>query len=65
LPSARSYRCSPLSSQEHATLPLFEAVRAIFEVGVPAMNVSHWGSAYLYGFLDQSLARLRSSMERM
>jgi Ser/Thr protein kinase RdoA (MazF antagonist) len=55
----------PLAAHEYPLLPLFEAVRAIFEMGTPALNVDHWGSAYLYGFLDQSLARLRRSMRQL
>lgn len=34
----------------------------IFSIGVPAMNVYHWGSSYLHTFLDQSLKQLRDSM---
>jgi Ser/Thr protein kinase RdoA (MazF antagonist) len=48
-----------ITSVERETLPVFEAVRMIFSIGVPAMNVSHWGSAYLHTFLDQSLEQLR------
>ena len=55
----------PLTGQEHETLPLFEAVRAIFDVGVPAKYVDHWGSAYLYASLDRTLDQLRRSMARL
>ncbi len=54
-----------LTPHEQATLPLFEAIRAIFEIGTPARNVDHWGSAYLEAFFDQSLDRLKRSMERL
>lgn len=50
---------------EHAAIPLFEAVRAIFEIGTPAKYVDHWGSAYLYTFLDQSLEKLRRRMNQL
>ena len=53
----------PIASMEREVLPVFEAVRHIFSIGVPAMNVDHWGSAYLYAFLDQSLAQLRERMK--
>jgi hypothetical protein len=39
------------------------AVRHIFSIGVPAMNVDHWGSAHLHAFLDQTLAQLRERMK--
>lgn len=55
----------PLLPSEYPLLPLFEAVRAIFEIGTPALNVDHWGRAYLYSFLDQSLTRLKRSMEQL
>jgi Ser/Thr protein kinase RdoA (MazF antagonist) len=55
----------PVAAHEYPLLPLFEAVRAIFEIGTPALNVDHWGRAYLYGFLDQSLARLKRSMQHL
>lgn len=54
-----------LSREEYGTLPLFEATRAIFEMGTPALNVDHWGSAYLYTFFDQSLERLKQSMQQL
>ncbi len=55
----------PLASHEKETLPLFEAIRAIFSIGTPAKNIEHWGSAYFYAFLGQSLASLKSSMDRI
>jgi Ser/Thr protein kinase RdoA (MazF antagonist) len=35
----------PITEVEREALPVFEAVRHIFAIGVPAMNVDHWGSA--------------------
>jgi Ser/Thr protein kinase RdoA (MazF antagonist) len=55
----------PLKDKERETLPLFEAVRAIFSIGIPAMNVSHWGSAYLHAYLDSELERLKQAMKRI
>lgn len=55
----------PLSDKERDTLPLFEAVRAIFSIGVPAMNVYHWGSATLHAYLDSELERLREAIKRI
>lgn len=54
-----------LAESEQAMIPVFEAVRAIFSIGVPAMNVNHWGRAYLYAFLDLELDRLKNCMERV
>jgi len=51
---ARYIKTWPLLPAEHAAIPLFEVVRTIFEIGTPARYVNHWGSAYLYAFLDQS-----------
>ncbi len=55
----------PLTVEERAALPLFEAVRVIFSVGIPALNVYHWGSAYSFAYLDLELERLRQVMERI
>jgi Ser/Thr protein kinase RdoA (MazF antagonist) len=54
-----------LRNIEKSTLPVFEAVRTIFSIGIPALNVHHWGSAYLYSYLDQDLDRLRLVMDRI
>ena len=54
-----------ISDAEREALPLFEAVRAIFDIGVPAMNVYHWGSAYLHAFLDRSLDRVKHIMSEI
>ena len=35
-----------LSSDERSAIPLFEAARNIFSLGIPAQNVNTWGSAY-------------------
>lgn len=53
----------PITEIEREALPVFEAVRHIFSIGIPAMNVYHWGSAYLHAFLDESLGQLRERME--
>lgn len=55
----------PLTAWEQESMALFEAVRALFSLGVPAMNVYHWGSAYLRFFLDDYLARFRLAMDRV
>jgi hypothetical protein len=44
---------------------LFGAVRAILEIGTPALHVDTWGSAYFEGFFDQSLDRLKRSMQQL
>jgi Ser/Thr protein kinase RdoA (MazF antagonist) len=54
-----------LPEHEYTLLPLFEAIRAILEIGTPAQHVDHWGSAYLYSFFDQSLERLKRSMQQL
>jgi Ser/Thr protein kinase RdoA (MazF antagonist) len=54
-----------ISDAEREALPLFETVRAIFDIGVPAMNVYHWGSAYLHAFLDHSLDRVKHIMDEI
>jgi Ser/Thr protein kinase RdoA (MazF antagonist) len=55
----------PLSDNEYHTLPLFEAVRAIIEIAVPAMYVDTWGSSYVYSFLDRSLEHLKRSLRQI
>ncbi len=54
-----------LDDVEKKALPVFEAIRTIFSIGIPAMNVSHWGSAYLHTFLNQELKRLQLAMNRI
>ena len=54
-----------LTPDEPKAMPLFEAVRAIFAIGTPAKYVDHWGSEYLYAFLDQSLERLERTMQQL
>jgi Ser/Thr protein kinase RdoA (MazF antagonist) len=54
-----------LAAGEYPLLPLFEAVRAILEIGTPALNVNLWGRAYLDSFFDQSVERLRRSMQQL
>ena len=55
----------PLTEIEQEVIPVFEAIRAIFSIGIPAMNVYHWGSAYLHAYLDDSLGRLRYAMTKI
>jgi Ser/Thr protein kinase RdoA (MazF antagonist) len=55
----------PIEAEERELLPAFEAIRAIFSIGTPAMHIEHWGSQYFYAFLDASLMALKSSMLRM
>lgn len=52
-----------LTKFEQEQLPLFEAIRAIFDIGVKAANVYHWGSAYLHTFLGQSIEQLKRCMK--
>ncbi len=55
----------PLAEHEYSLLRLFEAVRAILEIGTPALHVNLWGSAYLESFFAQSLGRLKRSMQQL
>lgn len=55
----------PLTSTERETFVLFEAIRAIYSIGVPAMNIPHWGSLYFYAFLDSNLVALMRCMEAL
>ncbi len=55
----------PLTPMEQESLPFFEAVRAVFSLGIPAMNAYHWGAAYLRACLDVELGRLRQAMARL
>jgi Ser/Thr protein kinase RdoA (MazF antagonist) len=54
-----------LTELEYKMLPLFRAVRAIFDIGMPSMYIDHWGSAYVYAFLDRLLEQLKHSMNRL
>jgi Ser/Thr protein kinase RdoA (MazF antagonist) len=55
----------PLTTHEYRSLPLFEAVRAMLEIGTPALHVNLWGSAYLESFFVQSLERLKRAMQQL
>jgi Ser/Thr protein kinase RdoA (MazF antagonist) len=55
----------PLAAHEYGLLPLFEAVRAILEIGTPALHVDLWGSAYLESFFAQSLDQLKGAMQQL
>jgi Ser/Thr protein kinase RdoA (MazF antagonist) len=55
----------PLAVEEKQALSLFEAIRAVFSIGIPAMNIEHWGSQYFYAFVDADLAALRRSMSQI
>jgi Ser/Thr protein kinase RdoA (MazF antagonist) len=54
-----------LSAWEQAMLPLFEAARAIFGIGLPAIEVDQWGGAYFYSFLDHEVEQLKRTMQRI
>jgi Ser/Thr protein kinase RdoA (MazF antagonist) len=54
-----------LAEAEYGLLPLFEAVRALLEIGTPALHVNLWGSAYLESFFAQSLGRLKRAMQQL
>ena len=53
----------PLAAWERAALPALEAARHVFGLGVPALHVDEWGSAYLSdGMIDALLGALRQSL---
>jgi Ser/Thr protein kinase RdoA (MazF antagonist) len=54
-----------LTTFEQEALPLFEAARTIFDIGIKATNVYHWGSAYLHTFLGPSMEHLKQCMKRV
>ena len=58
-------RMRPLSLMEQELLPLFEAVRAVFDIGIPASAVNSWGRASVDAFLDGSLAQLNHCIDRL
>jgi Ser/Thr protein kinase RdoA (MazF antagonist) len=55
----------PLSAIERDMLPVLGAARAVFDIGVKAANVHHWGSAHLHAYLNQMLAQLQGYLERI
>jgi Ser/Thr protein kinase RdoA (MazF antagonist) len=55
----------PLSRIERETLPMFEAIRALFDIGIPAQYVDTWGRAALDGFLDHSIAQISRCVAQM
>jgi Ser/Thr protein kinase RdoA (MazF antagonist) len=55
----------PLAKVEQDAIPLFEAARAIFSIGIPAMNVYHWGKAAVLTWLDGYLEQVEHSMKQL
>jgi len=54
-----------LSSQEQSLLPVFEATRHIFSLGVPAMNAQHWSRTCITDTtIDTSLNGLKRCMAK-
>jgi Ser/Thr protein kinase RdoA (MazF antagonist) len=52
-----------LAEWERVALPLLEAARHVFSLGIPAMHVNEWGSSYLSDrMIDALLSVLRSSL---
>ena len=51
----------PLDEAEIGWLPLFEAARHIFSLGIPAMNAYHWGSVALS---DENIGRSLDALRR-
>jgi len=58
-------RIRPLSQMEQELLPVFAAVRAVFDIGVPASAINSWGRANIDAFLDGSLAQLNQCIDRL
>jgi Ser/Thr protein kinase RdoA (MazF antagonist) len=53
-----------LADGERETLPLFQAARYVFDLGIPAMNLDHWGTAHLSDdAIKTALNGLRRAME--
>jgi Ser/Thr protein kinase RdoA (MazF antagonist) len=55
----------PLSQPEQTMLPLFETVRAVFHIGIPARYVNTWGRAYVDAFLDGSISQLNQCLDQL
>jgi Ser/Thr protein kinase RdoA (MazF antagonist) len=56
----------PLSHGERDWLPLFRAARNVFELGIPALNAYHWGSAHLSKKdVDAALEGLRRNLQML
>lgn len=58
-------RIRRLSQVERELLPLFEAVRAVFDIGIPASAINTWGRANIDAFLDGSLTQLNQCIDRL
>lgn len=56
-------RCLTIDDQE--ILPFFLAIRAVFDIGIKASNVNHWGNQYLHFYLGQSMERLQQCMQQI
>ncbi len=54
-----------LDSLELETIPLFEAARAIFTLGVPVLNIDHWGKAAVIPWLDEYFKQIEFCMAEL
>jgi Ser/Thr protein kinase RdoA (MazF antagonist) len=53
----------PLAGWERAALPVLQAARHVFGLGIPALHVDEWGSAYLSDrMIDVLLGAVRQSL---
>lgn len=53
----------PLAAWERAALPVLQAARHVFGLGIPALHVDEWGSAYLSDrLIDVLLGAVRQSL---
>jgi len=57
----RSYR--PITDLEYTMLPVLRAARAVWSLGLYALNVNEWGSSRLQdGYIDRLLDDIRTAM---
>ena len=66
-----AFRCGyeevrPLTNLEFETLPLFEGARQFVEIGIPAMNIYHWGRSYLSDYwVNQAIDRIKRCLDKI
>jgi Ser/Thr protein kinase RdoA (MazF antagonist) len=55
-----------LAADEFASVPLLEAARNIFALGIPAMKVNEWGRRYFHDrIIDRLLDNIKANMEQI
>jgi Ser/Thr protein kinase RdoA (MazF antagonist) len=54
-----------LDAFEQELIPLFKIMRAVVTIGIPVMNVHHWGRANIEPWFKYSFENIEQSMKQL